>query len=97
MIDHNGSDKSNQLRIEEIPDFRQSNQRPRTCKQSRSDRYSDLLNIRHLLLYRQLSPYCPNAELIEMIIPDKPGSRMQKYRMTVKGKDFLQEDKEDME
>jgi len=32
--------------------------------------------------------------LIEMIIPDKPTSRLQKYRLTEKGKQFLREQKQ---
>jgi predicted transcriptional regulator len=32
-----------------------------------------------------------DAELIEMTIPDKPNSRLQKYRLTEKGKQLLKQ------
>lgn len=32
-----------------------------------------------------------DAELIEMTIPDKPNSRLQKYRLTEKGKQLLEQ------
>jgi len=49
-----------------------------------------ILNIKHRPTFRDnyLHPAL-DAELIKMTIPDKPGSRMQKYRLTDKGRDFL--------
>ena len=39
---------------------------------------------------RYLSPAL-DANLIEMTIPEKPNSRLQKYRLTEKGQKILQE------
>ena len=50
----------------------------------------NILNIKHRPTFRgnYLHPAL-NAELIEMIIPRKPSSPNQKYRLTARGKDFL--------
>jgi ATP-dependent DNA helicase RecG len=49
-----------------------------------------ILNIKHRPTFRDnyLHPAL-NAELIEMTIPEKPTSNKQKYRLTAKGKAFL--------
>lgn len=46
-----------------------------------------LLNLKHrpTLLYNYLQPALKD-EFVEMAIPDKPKSRLQKYRLTLKGK-----------
>jgi ATP-dependent DNA helicase RecG len=47
----------------------------------------DLRDINHFREeYQQIAV---SAGLIEMTIPDKPNSRLQKYRLTQKGKDVL--------
>jgi predicted transcriptional regulator len=48
------------------------------------------LNIKHRPTFRDnyLHPAL-NSELIEMTIPEKPTSNKQKYRLTAKGKAFL--------
>jgi predicted HTH transcriptional regulator len=50
----------------------------------------DILSIKHRPTFRDnyLHPAL-GEELIEMTIPEKPSSRLQKYRLTPKGKDFL--------
>ncbi|WP_394697877.1 Fic family protein [uncultured Methanomethylovorans sp.] len=53
----------------------------------------DILNIKHRPTFRDnyLHPAL-DAELIEMTIPEKPSSRLQKYRLTAKGKALLTEE-----
>lgn len=46
------------------------------------------LSHRPTFLYTYLHPALKNA-LIEMTIPDKPNSRLQKYRLTAKGETLL--------
>jgi len=41
-------------------------------------------NFRHTYLVPALK-----ARLIEMTVPDKPNSRLQKYRITIKGRELL--------
>uniref|UniRef100_UPI00316AE2E0 Fic family protein n=1 Tax=Methanomethylovorans hollandica TaxID=101192 RepID=UPI00316AE2E0 len=50
----------------------------------------DILNIKHRPTFRNnyLHPAL-GEELIEMTIPEKPSSRLQKYRLTDKGRAFL--------
>jgi hypothetical protein len=49
-----------------------------------------ILNIKHRPTFRDnyLHPAL-DSELIEMTIPEKPSSRLQKYRLTPKGRAFL--------
>ena len=47
------------------------------------------LKVRHHLRETYINPALA-AELIEMTIPDKPNSRLQKYRLTEKGRRVLQ-------
>jgi predicted HTH transcriptional regulator len=50
----------------------------------------NILNIKHRPTFRDnyLHPAL-DAEFIEMTIPEKPTSRLQKYRLTPKGRNFL--------
>jgi hypothetical protein len=50
----------------------------------------NILNIKHRPTFRDnyLHPAL-GEELIEMTIPEKPSSRLQKYRLTAKGRAFL--------
>ena len=51
----------------------------------------DILGRKHLPHFRNayLRPAL-NAGLIEQTIPDKPNSRLQKYRLTVVGKQWVE-------
>ena len=55
-----------------------------------SSELRNILKIKHRPTFRDnyLHPAL-DAEFIEMTIPEKPTSRLQKYRLTPKGKDFL--------
>ena len=70
-----------------------------TDEEKSSGALRSVLGIKHRPTFRDnyLHPAL-DAELIEMTIPEKPSSSKQKYRLTVKGKDFLaREGQEDME
>jgi predicted HTH transcriptional regulator len=56
----------------------------------------NILNIKHRPTFRDnyLHPAL-DAELIEMTIPEKPSSRLQKYRLTPKGRAFLTREKKE--
>ncbi|MFW5490066.1 MAG: Fic family protein [Desulfovibrio sp.] len=51
----------------------------------------DALQLRDRKSFRELylSPAL-SQELVEMTIPDKPNSRLQKYRLTSKGRQWVQ-------
>jgi predicted HTH transcriptional regulator len=55
-----------------------------------SSELRNILNIKHRPTFRDnyLHPAL-DAEFIEMTIPEKPTSRLQKYRLTLKGRNFL--------
>jgi hypothetical protein len=58
---------------------------------SREDLQSSLkLQDRKSFRERYLKPALA-AQLIEMTIPDKPNSRLQKYRLTDRGRQWLQQ------
>jgi hypothetical protein len=60
-----------------------------------SSELRNILNIKHRPTFRDnyLHPAL-DVELIEMTIPEKPTSRLQKYRLTPKGRAFFTKVKE---
>ena len=66
------------------------------CKQERSlKEMMDHMNLRHreTFLVNHLRPLL-KKDLLEMTIPDKPRSSKQKYRLTEKGREYLERNRE---